>query len=62
VVLIAKAGRDLEAACDREGLSETDVVNRAVSLYEFVTGAMAAGRDILVRDRESGETQLVRLL
>jgi hypothetical protein len=62
VVLIAKAAADLATACDREGLSRADVVNRAVTLYEFVTGAMAAGREIVVREKATGQTQIMRLL
>jgi hypothetical protein len=39
---------------------KTDVVNRAISLYEFIDGEIAAGREILVRDGDT--TAMLRLL
>lgn len=61
VELIPKAWEDLLAACEREGLSRTDVINRAISLYEFITAQRDGGRDILIRDHDK-TMQLVRLL
>jgi hypothetical protein len=46
----------------RTGLSKTDIVNRALTLYEFVDGRLAAGDEILVRDPATGSLELVRLL
>ncbi len=62
VALIPKAGEDLLRLQERTSLSKTDIVNRAISLYEFIESQLQAGRDLIVRDRETGETQLVRLL
>jgi hypothetical protein len=62
VALIPKAEQALVSACERQGLSEVDVVNRAISLYDWITGEMAAGRDILHRDPQTRLTQLMRLL
>ncbi len=62
VALIPKAGEDLLRLQERTSLSKTDIVNRAISLYEFIESQQQAGRDLIVRDRETGETQLVRLL
>ena len=38
------------------------MVNRAITLYEFVDEQMRAGRDLLIRDSKTGETQVVRFL
>ena len=39
-----------------------DLVNRAITLYEFIDAQLRDGRDLIVRDQETSETQLVRLL
>lgn len=62
VALIPKVGDDLHRLQERTGLSKTDLVNRAITLYEFVEAQLAAGRDLLVRDSESGELQTVLIL
>jgi hypothetical protein len=62
VALVKKAGKDLQLLQDRTGLSKTDVVNRAISLYEFIDAQVQEGNDLLLRDRKTKETQLIRLL
>lgn len=62
VALIPKAQADLAALRRGTGLSVTDLVNRAISLYEFFEAQMAAGSDLLVRDRKTRDMQVVRLL
>jgi hypothetical protein len=62
VALIPRAVADLQHLQDRTGLSKTDLVNRAITLYEFIEGQVRAGQDLLLRNRESGDTQLVRLI
>jgi hypothetical protein len=62
VALIPQAGDDLQQLQDRIGLSKTDIVNRAITLYEFIDAQLRAGRDVLIRDNETKETQTVRLL
>ena len=47
---------------DRTGLSKTDIVNRAISLYEFIDAQVQDGNDLLLRDPKTKETQLIRLL
>jgi hypothetical protein len=59
VALIPKAGADLQDLLDRTHLSKTDIVNRAISLYRFIDENTAAGREVLVRDKITGETQAV---
>jgi hypothetical protein len=62
VALIPKAAEDLQRLQGTTGLSKTDIVNRAISLYEFFQSQIDADSDFIVRDRKSGETQLVRFL
>jgi hypothetical protein len=62
VALIPKAATDLQHLQDSTSLSKTDLVNRAISLYGFIDQQMRAGRDLLIRDSGTGETQLVRFL
>ena len=62
VALIPKASEDLQRLQEATSLSKTDIANRAITLYEFIDAQMRAGRDILIRDNETGETQIVRLL
>jgi hypothetical protein len=62
VALIATAADDLRRLQKRAKLSTTDLVNRAITSYEFIDAQMQAGRDLLIRDKWSGETRLVRFL
>jgi len=62
VALIPKAGEDLQRLQERTSLSKTDITNRAITLYEFIDAQIRAGRDVLIRDSRTGETQLVRIL
>jgi hypothetical protein len=60
VSLVSKAASDLEAVHGRTTLSKTDIVNRALSLYEFVDAELAAGGEFVVR--REGREHLVKLL
>jgi hypothetical protein len=62
VALIPQAADDLRRLLDRTSLSKTDITNRAITLYEFIDGQIRQGRDVLIRDNETKETQIVRLL
>jgi hypothetical protein len=62
VALIPKAGVELQRLQERTSLSKTDITNRAITLYEFIDAQMRAGRDVLIKDGKTGETQLVRIL
>jgi hypothetical protein len=62
VALVARAADDLKRTQERTGLSKTDVVNRALTLYEFVDSRLASGDEIMLRHKESGEMELIRLL
>lgn len=62
VALIPKASDDLQSLQDRTGLSKTDLANRAISLYEFIESQFQAGKELVVRDPDTGQEQIVRLL
>ena len=59
VALIPKAAEDLQRVQGLTGLSKTDIVNRAISLYEFIEDQLRQGREVLIRDPEAEETQRV---
>lgn len=60
VVLVSKAAADLDKASRRSKLNQTDVVNRAISLYEFVDEELDNGTELVLRRRD-GSTYLVEL-
>jgi hypothetical protein len=62
VALTPQAGESLQRLQDRTGQGKTDIVNRAISLYEFIDAQLRDGRELIVRDQVTGETQLIRLL
>ena len=62
VALIPKAAEDLQRLQERTSLSKTDIANRAITLYEFIEEQLRAGREVLIRDSKTGETQIVRFL
>ena len=62
VALIPKAADDLQQLQDRTSLSKTDITNRAITLYEFIDEQLRTGREVLIRDPGTGETQIVRFL
>ena len=62
VALIPQSAEDLQHLQDRTSLSKTNLVNRAITLYEFIDSQLRAGQDLIIRNRKTGETQLVRFL
>jgi hypothetical protein len=62
VALVPKVGEDLQRLQDRTSLSKTDLVNRAITLYEFIDAQIRNSHDLTVRDNATGETQIIRLL
>ncbi len=62
VVLIPMAAGGLRRLQERTNLSRTDIVNRAITSYEFFDAYLQVGRELLVRDTRTGETQLVWFL
>jgi hypothetical protein len=62
VALISKAAEELQHLQDMTSLSKTDLVNRAITLYSFIEAQRRAGREMLIRNNETGEIQAVMLL
>lgn len=62
VALVPKANEALQRLMASTGLSKTDVVNRAITLYEYIDAQLQEGRDLILRDAKTGETQIIRLL
>ena len=60
MALIPKAAADL-AALQRTGLSKTDLVNRAITLYAFIEAEMSSGSQVLIR-HEGEADKVVRFL
>jgi hypothetical protein len=60
IALISKAAMDLARTHERAGLSEVDIVNRAITLYDFVDDELASGAQLLLR-RANGSTYRVEL-
>ena len=60
VALVPKAANDLQVIHERTGLSKTDIVNRALSLYEFVDSELSAGAELIVR--QDGKEHIIKLL
>jgi hypothetical protein len=62
VALVPKAVEGLQRLMASTGLSKTDVVNRAITLYEFVDSHQQAGDELLIRDARSGDLEIIHLL
>jgi len=60
VSLVAKAATDLQIIHDLTGLSKTDIVNRAISLYEFIDTELSSGADLIIR--RDGKEHIIKLL
>jgi hypothetical protein len=61
IPLIEKASDDLRIIYDRTGLSRTDIVNRAISLYAFIDAELRSHALLIVRRRD-GKDHLIKLL
>jgi len=59
IALIPKAGQDLQHLQERTSLSKTDIVNRAITLYEFLDAQQRNGHDVQLRNRTTGDTQTI---
>lgn len=61
VTLIPKAAEDLQRLQESTGLSKTDIVNRAIRLYEFIEEQLRLGRDVLTRDQVTGQVEKIQI-
>ena len=55
VALIPKVEDDLQKLRDRTDLSRTDIINRAITLYEFIDAQLRAGRELQISDSGTGK-------
>jgi hypothetical protein len=62
VALMPKVADELQRLQERTSMSKTDLTNRAITSYAFLDDHIHAGHDVMVRDPQTGETQLVRFL
>lgn len=62
VNLIPSAAAALDDASALEGLSRTDIVNRAIQVYKFLTLEHKAGKSVVLRDDVTGGETVVRFL
>jgi len=60
VTLVEQATADLQRTHERTCMSKTDIVNRAVSLYEFVQSELSGGAQLIIR--RDGQDYVVELL
>lgn len=60
VALVPKAAGDLQQAVERTGLSKTDVINRAISLYRYIEGRLSDGDELLIRDDKTGQVEQIK--
>lgn len=62
VNLIPTANEALDRAAARERLSKTDIINRAIQMYDYLREHEAGGQDILTRDKATGDLFVLRVL
>jgi hypothetical protein len=61
VLLISKVADDLQRTQKRTDLSRADIVNRAITLYDFLGEERESGTELLLHRRD-GSTHLVELI
>ena len=57
---LPKALADLQKTHDRTRMSKTDIINRAVSLYELIEGELTDGAEVIIR--RDGRDHYVKFL
>jgi hypothetical protein len=55
VGLTRRSTDELDALQIQTGLSKTDLVNRAIGLYKFITDHLAKGDELLIRDTKGNQ-------
>lgn len=58
VLLVPKVAKDLARTRKRARLSDTDIVNRAISLYDFIDEELTSGAQLLLRRPGSSEKEV----
>jgi len=62
VALIPPVAEQLVYLEKTTDMSVTDLTNRAISAYSFLDEQRRAGNELMVRDKWTGETRLVRFV
>jgi dihydrodipicolinate synthase/N-acetylneuraminate lyase len=62
VNLLPVAAQSLDRLCDETGYSKTDVINRALQVYEVWQQVAAQNGGTVVVKHDNGETERIRLL
>lgn len=62
VNLSSKAYNDLERLYERTGISKTDLVNRAIQVYHFIDAQISGGYDLILRNKDTREDQILRII
>lgn len=62
IALIPMVSDQLRQLQERTNMSKTDITNRAITLYEFIDSQIQADREVLIRNKRTGEVQIVRIL
>jgi hypothetical protein len=60
VSLIPEAAEALEKLLERTGLKKVDLVNRALTIYQFIDAERRAGNELVLR-RPDGQEQLIKI-
>ncbi|OEV09210.1 hypothetical protein AN218_22295 [Streptomyces nanshensis] len=60
VGLVAPAKTELEWLASHLGLSQVDVINRALQIYGYVERQRAVGGEVLIR--HNGETEKIHII
>ena len=61
VNLIARASRALERVSALTGDSKTDIINRALQVYDYLEDVSANGGAIYVRETKDSDLQLLKM-
>ena len=61
VALTARVSKELASLRELTGLSKTDLVNRALSLYHLVDSERAKGQRLAFYDPETKEVQIIHV-
>lgn len=62
VSLLPKTHASLHRLARESGMTKSDVINRAVELYDFVTGRLDAGTELWLRDPAADKYTQLQIL
>ena len=58
IILTAKVAEELRRLQARTGLSQADIINRAVTLYDFVDEQLSRGNQLVIRDAAGKDSEV----